>query len=79
MLVRWAGCSCGASAGTISSVQQLYPLEGEPIADKPGRSAFAYTDFELQLKVKEVRKLVVCGVTTDVCAFDYAGGKRSRI
>ncbi|KAH9927279.1 Isochorismatase-like protein [Fomitopsis serialis] len=46
-------------------IPELNPLEGEPIVDKPGRSAFAYTDFELLLKVKEVRMLIVCGVTTD--------------
>lgn len=48
-------------------IPELYPLPSEPVIDKPGRSAFAYTDFELLLKVKGVRKLVVCGVTTDVC------------
>lgn len=40
---------------------------GEPIIDKPGKSAFAYTDFELILRNKGVRNLVVAGVTTDVC------------
>lgn len=34
--------------------------------DKPGKSAFAYTDLELLLKVCGVRNLVVCGLTTDV-------------
>ncbi|KZT70345.1 putative Peroxyureidoacrylate/ureidoacrylate amidohydrolase RutB [Daedalea quercina L-15889] len=48
-------------------VPELYPLPAEPIIDKPGRSAFAYTDFELLLKVRGVQKLVICGVTTDVC------------
>ncbi|KAH9833776.1 putative Peroxyureidoacrylate/ureidoacrylate amidohydrolase RutB, partial [Rhodofomes roseus] len=48
-------------------IPELCPLPSEPIVDKPGRSAFAYTDFELLLRVKGIRKLVVCGVTTDVC------------
>lgn len=48
-------------------IQELYPLPNEPVVDKPGRSAFAYTDFELLLKVRGVNKLVVCGVTADVC------------
>lgn len=57
-------------------IPELYPLPSEPVVDKPGRSAFAYTDFELLLKVKGIRKLVVCGVTTDVLrAFDDAGGE----
>ncbi|KAL7271066.1 hypothetical protein RUND412_006197 [Rhizina undulata] len=48
-------------------IPELYPIPGEPIVDKPGRSAFTYTDFELLLKVKGVKNLVICGVTTDVC------------
>ncbi|KZT06531.1 Isochorismatase hydrolase [Laetiporus sulphureus 93-53] len=48
-------------------VDELYPRPGEPIVDKPGKSAFTYTDFELLLKVRGVQNLVLCGVTTDVC------------
>ncbi|KDQ58663.1 hypothetical protein JAAARDRAFT_34498 [Jaapia argillacea MUCL 33604] len=48
-------------------IDELTPVPGEPIIDKPGKSAFCYTDFELLLKVREVRNLVIVGVTTDVC------------
>ena len=48
-------------------VKELYPVYGEPIIDKPGRSAFAHTDFELLLRIKGITNLVICGVTTDVC------------
>lgn len=48
-------------------VPELYPLKNEPIVDKPGKGAFAYTDFELLLRVRGVRNLVVAGVTTEVC------------
>ncbi|EHK99895.1 Isochorismatase-like hydrolase [Glarea lozoyensis ATCC 20868] len=48
-------------------IPELYPLPSEPIVDKPGRSAFAHTDFELMLRIKGIKNLVVCGVTTDVC------------
>jgi nicotinamidase-related amidase len=48
-------------------VPELYPLEGEPVIDKPGRGAFAHTDFELLLRIKGVKNLVITGVTTDVC------------
>ena len=48
-------------------VKELYPRDGEPVIDKPGRSAFAHTDFELLLRIKGIKNLVICGVTTDVC------------
>lgn len=48
-------------------VPELYPLPNEPVIDKPGKSAFQYTDFRLLLDVKGVKNLVICGVTTDVC------------
>lgn len=48
-------------------VPELYPLEGEPIIDKPGRGAFAHTDFELLLRIRGIKNLVIAGVTTDVC------------
>ncbi|KAK2762606.1 hypothetical protein FQN54_000779 [Arachnomyces sp. PD_36] len=48
-------------------VQELYPIPGEPVIDKPGRSAFAHTDFELLLRNKGIKNLVFAGVTTDVC------------
>lgn len=48
-------------------VAELCPRENEPVIDKPGRSAFAHTDFELLLRIKGITNLVICGVTTDVC------------
>ncbi|KAI5856536.1 Isochorismatase-like protein [Tricharina praecox] len=48
-------------------IPELYPWFGEPVIDKPGRSAFANTDFELLLRIRGVTKLVIVGVTTDVC------------
>ena len=35
--------------------------------DKPGRGAFAHTDFEHLLRVRGIKNLVLVGVTTDVC------------
>lgn len=49
------------------TVNELYPIPGEPVIDKPGRSAFAHTDFDLLLRNKGVKNLVIAGVTTDVC------------
>jgi nicotinamidase-related amidase len=48
-------------------IPELYPIDGENIVDKPGRSAFQHTDFKLMLDVAGIKNLVICGVTTDVC------------
>lgn len=48
-------------------IENLRPLENEHIIDKPGRGAFAHTELELMLRIKGVKNLVICGVTTDVC------------
>ncbi|MGH2406602.1 MAG: cysteine hydrolase family protein [Candidatus Limnocylindrales bacterium] len=48
-------------------VDEVYPIEGEPIVDKPGKGAFYATDLDTILKTRGVRQLVFCGVTTEVC------------
>lgn len=48
-------------------IAELYPVEGEPVIDKPGKGAFYQTDLELMLKNREIDTLFVCGVTTEVC------------
>jgi nicotinamidase-related amidase len=48
-------------------VEEVYPIEGEPVVDKPGKGAFYATDLDAILKMKGIEKLVVCGVTTEVC------------
>ncbi|MEV4534116.1 cysteine hydrolase [Asanoa sp. NPDC049518] len=46
-------------------VDELAPLPGEPVVDKPGKGAFYATD--LAQLLAGVRSLVVAGVTTEVC------------
>ncbi|HTW29443.1 MAG TPA: isochorismatase family cysteine hydrolase [Acetobacteraceae bacterium] len=48
-------------------VPELAPLPGEPVIDKPGKGAFYATDLEAILHSRGVTRLVVCGVTTEVC------------
>jgi nicotinamidase-related amidase len=48
-------------------VPELYPIEGEPIIDKPGKGAFYETDLQIILQNHAIKTLLVCGVTTEVC------------
>ena len=48
-------------------IEELAPIEHEPVIDKPGKGAFYMTDLELILKNAKVETLLVCGVTTEVC------------
>ncbi len=48
-------------------VDELRPIAGEPVVDKPGKGAFYATDLAAILGVKKVESLIVCGVTTEVC------------
>jgi nicotinamidase-related amidase len=48
-------------------IPELYPLANEPVIDKATKGAFAYTDFELLLKIRGIRNLIFCGVCTDIC------------
>src|SRR6266851_4080410 len=48
-------------------IAELYPKEGEPVIDKPGKGAFYQTDLDLMLRNRGIDTLLVCGVTTEVC------------
>jgi nicotinamidase-related amidase len=45
----------------------LYPLANEPVIDKATKGVFAYTEFELLLKIRWIRNSIFCGVCTDIC------------
>jgi nicotinamidase-related amidase len=48
-------------------INQLYPVSGEPVIDKPGKGSFHATDLHQILLDRGIKTLVVCGVTLEVC------------
>lgn len=48
-------------------VDELQPVEGEVVLDKPGKGAFYQTDLATILQNKNIKTLLVAGVTTHVC------------
>ncbi|WP_445151045.1 cysteine hydrolase family protein [Baekduia sp. Peel2402] len=48
-------------------IDDLAPIDGEAVLDKPGKGAFYATDLELMLRNRGITRLIVTGVTTEVC------------
>ncbi|MBC7575120.1 MAG: cysteine hydrolase [Herminiimonas sp.] len=48
-------------------IAQLRPLPGETVIDKPGYGAFYRTDLDSLLRAAGIDRLILCGVTTEVC------------
>jgi len=50
-------------------IDEVYPLPGEYLLDKPGKNAFYATKLESILQSYDIHHLLITGVTTDVCCF----------
>jgi nicotinamidase-related amidase len=48
-------------------IDELAPINGEPVVDKPGKGSFHGTGFGALLAERGITSLVVTGVTTEVC------------
>ena len=48
-------------------IPELAPRCGEIVIDKPGYSAFHATDLEHVMRLRGITRLILAGVTTDVC------------
>jgi allophanate hydrolase len=48
-------------------VDELSPLPGEVVIDKPGKGSFWNTDLHRKLMSRGITHLLVCGVTTECC------------
>src|SRR5665213_1564205 len=48
-------------------VEELEPLPGEIVIDKPGKGSFYATGLGALVKQKKITHLVLAGVTTEVC------------
>jgi len=48
-------------------IDELQPIEGEDVIDKPGKGAFYATELSDILDKGQIKSLIVTGVTTEVC------------
>lgn len=50
-------------------IDEVAPLPGEIVLDKPGKNSFYRTPLDELLRERAIENLIVTGVTTDVCCF----------
>jgi nicotinamidase-related amidase len=55
------------AGGLVRLVDELTPLDGEPILTKTSRNAFTTTNLAQVLTERGIRDLVICGIQTEQC------------
>ena len=48
-------------------IPDVAPPAGESIIDKLGKGSFYGSDLDMLLQRRDIRHIVLCGITTDVC------------
>jgi nicotinamidase-related amidase len=61
-----------------SIIDELTPLPGETVVDKPGKCAFYRTNLDELLRRRGIRSILFAGVTTDVCCSTTISGANDR-